>query len=162
LKEDIKMKQMDASLQRAIHRLKDQGNERVTSILRESAEVVGCYLAELGCGCVDLPRGYKSIVLHGFGGNPRTYLVINGGDSPRTAIIASPKPLWDADGSVLAADTEQIRRFAQDVSSGLIESIAERAAGAYQTRLDEAGKLLGRKPPKKFRRLGDLVGVTVQ
>jgi hypothetical protein len=156
------MKQMDANLQRAIHRLKDQGNERVTSILRESAEVVGCYLAELGCGCVGLPRGYKSIVLHGFGGAPRTYLVIEAGDSPRSAIVAAPRPLWDADGTVMPADTEQLRKFAQDVGNGLIEAIAERAAGAYQTRLDEAGKLLGRKPPKKFRRLGDLVGVTVQ
>lgn len=132
----------DNAIQKAILRLKAPDNQRMTSNLREAAELAATYLAELACGVEALPGGYKATTLQSELG-PRVYLT-KGQGTNRVAFIADIRPLWDAESAVQTANTEHMRLFVKEISHGLVEAIGEHMGKVYAERLREVAKLLGK------------------
>lgn len=123
----------DTGVQQAIYRLKQPGNQRVTANLREAAEKVATYLAEISPIGELLPGGYRAQLLQFEGG--RCAFLTKGEGVQRIAIVAYSKPLWDAEGAVLVASSEDIRNFTNEASQGLLEAMIAHISTVYEGRL---------------------------
>ncbi len=146
---------LSSEIYRSIQRLKSPDNQRITQNLKEAAEQVGCFLATLAQGHLEFTSYYKAQVLYTHNEAAKAYLVVDRRGSPRRAIVASEKPLWDLQGAVLSAGQEEIKNFIQDVSTGFVERSLRILGKLYNERLRDMQRLLGAEQKHPMRRAED-------